>query len=93
MSTLFALSDQSGARVNAVAARDGVDPNLVLEKLVRDNLPPVELIGEDDELGGKTFGEVFGDLIGAVDAGPADLGRSAETYTYMQGFGEAVSGS
>lgn len=43
----------------------------------------------DDDFEGKTFGDLFGDLLGAVDAGPNDLARSPEKY--MQDFGDTAN--
>ena len=87
MSLHFALSDRAEARIVAAAAYEGIDPTLLLEKLVEQYLPPIETNGNElGDFGGLSIAEAFPELIGAVSGESTDMAAHPEKY--MQGFGE-----
>ncbi len=69
----------------AMARERGVDTPSLIKQMVTQNLQSAAN-GQTIEFGDKTFGELFGDLIGAVEGGPPDL--SARPEKYLQGFGK-----
>jgi len=86
MSKLFGLSGEAKARVYAAAVSDGVEPGAIIERLVIKYLPPVaesieHRVTKPIEIGDysdMTFGELLGDLTGAIDPGPCMTVRNPD---------------
>jgi hypothetical protein len=87
MSLQIDISPQVEAQLFDFAKREGIDPSLLIEKMVREYQPPPVSTGQN-ELGGKTVGELYGHLLGTVSFEPSDLAERAEEYLAMSGFGE-----
>ena len=90
MSLHLDVSPQVEAQLFDYARREGIDLSTLIEKMVREYRPH-SASAEDDELGGKTLGEVYGHLLGTASFEPSDLAARDEEYLTMSGFGETVN--
>jgi len=88
------LAPEIEAKIVDVAKHEGLAPEEFIEKIVREYPPPASSLlsaptPTNGDFGGLTFGEKFGDLIGAIETGPTDMARHPEKY--MKGFGETTN--
>lgn len=86
MSLVLDVGPQIEARIFDFAKREGIDPSSWIAKLVSE-YRPVDQNDGDDELGGKTLGELYGHLFGTVSFEPNDVSQRAEEYLTLTGFG------
>jgi len=78
MSLHLDVSPQVEAQLFDYARREGIDLSTLIEKMVRE-YRPLPTSAEDDKLGGKTLGEVYGHLLGTVSAEPSDLAKHRDS--------------
>jgi hypothetical protein len=81
------LKPEVEARIVEVAKREGVEPSVLLEKML-EGYQQLPVQAEQNELGGKTIGELYGHLLGAMSFEPSDLAERDEQYLAATGFGE-----
>ena len=88
MSLLINVSPQIESQIMALAEREGIEPSALIEKMVSEYHPSDV---EEDELGGKTLGQLYGHLFGTVSFEPNDVAENAEEYLASSDFGETKS--
>ena len=81
------LTPQSEDRLVKAAKQSGVAPSEFAQRLIEQHLPEIPTSSvADGDFGGKTIGDIAGDLLGSVTGGLGDAARHPEKY--MDGFGE-----
>lgn len=84
MSVVIDFSPQVEAQLTAVALHRGVDVTDVIERLVIDYLPTIDL--QPETASGPSLYDRFKDVIGTVEGLPEDM--SQDPGKYMGGFGK-----